>query len=143
MQPEQYYQAAGLAAMIPGFQMAIDALQAKLEELRTQLTELQSSTHVRQSKNAQHTVRHLINATRKPNWPTDPEERKAEMKRRMAKRNAKKGHGHPRNPDHPGNAAWKRKMRSSRKAQWAGLSPEDRQARLAKMQAGKAGKKAA
>jgi len=72
-------------------------------------------------------------------WSADPEERKREMRRRMGKRKAKpsvKLAGHPRDKDHPGHAAWVEMMRKVQKRTWAKLTPEERDERQRKLQAG-------
>lgn len=74
-----------------------------------------------------------------------PEERSAEMKRRVGKQarmhgkqNLGGGPNHPRNADHPGHAAWLKKMRQVSKASWTKLTPEQRAERQAKMARGRA-----
>jgi hypothetical protein len=77
---EQMIQAAGIAAMIPGFQMAIDALQQSLDRMRAQLQQLQKGDAP------------PVKARRNPSkayWSSmTPEERSKEMRRRIKKRRA-------------------------------------------------------
>jgi len=74
-------------------------------------------------------------------WSADPNERKREMKRRVAKRKAKQPSVkivglHPRDKAHPGHAAWVEMMRKVQKKSWAKLTQEERDERQRKLQAG-------
>ena len=87
---------------------------------------------------------------RKSGWPADPAARSLEMQRRRAlwHGDAKKSGPkkpkvtlakatHPRDPNHPDHAKWVAKMRRSNKKFWAGMTPEERAARIAKFTAGR------
>ena len=125
------YAQMGLAAMLPGMVHMLEMMQTEVDNMRTQLAAMQGQA-------AMGEPRRRGPGKRKPGygyalpegakgltgWPADPEERKLEMQRRMAK--------------------WKVKqpqkesaLSKQRKRAWAALSPAKRKARLAAMAAGK------
>lgn len=67
------------------------------------------------------------------------EERSAEMKRRMAVAQAKRGKTikipglHPRDPKHPGHDAWIEKMKAAQRKAWDSMSPAQQKAKNRKM----------
>ncbi len=73
-------------------------------------------------------------------WPDDPEERRAEMRRRQKVAAANRGGDklHPRDPQHPNHAKWLADIRKTSKKAWSQLSPAKRKARLVAMAAGRA-----
>jgi len=122
----------------------LEIVQQHVDELQAQLGQRQKRGPGRPPKAA------TIDATshiRTSGWPADPEERRAEMARRMKVAAEKKGanakiaqHGspnHPRHPDHPGHAKWAAKMKRSHRKAWAGLTEQQRQARIEKAVAGR------
>lgn len=110
----------------------IDALQAELDSIRATLAghlEPVPGKIGRPRKFKQREPGKLPSG-----WPADPEERRREMKRRMARRgkvSAKKS----------SIEQTVARMSKSAKASWARMSPRKRKERLAKMAAGRAAKK--
>jgi hypothetical protein len=124
------YAQMGVAALLPGMQFMIDRMQAELDTMRTLLTGLQEDGgSVKRGRPAKSRVNHM-------GWPADPEERKAEMRRRMKVRAAKKA-THPRDPNHPEHEQWVAKMSAATKKRWGKLSVRAKKERLARMQAGR------
>jgi len=118
-----FYAAAGLAAMIPGMQYAIDQMQKQLDEMKARLMTLQGGAPARRGRP-----------------PADPEARSREMKRRIAVSRGKavpKSATHPRDRNHPEHAAWLRKMKRAQKKRWEAMTPIVREAQLATMAAGR------
>jgi hypothetical protein len=83
-------------------------------------------------------------------WPDDPEERKLEMARRVAKRKPKDtpvvkvsalSPTDIRHPDHPDHKKWVNKATRARRKRWDALTPREQKARLAAMVAGRGLKK--
>jgi hypothetical protein len=106
------YAKMGMAAMLPGMVHMLELMQAEVDNFRTQLAALQGQEAAaddlpQKPKDAR---------ARASGWPDDPEERKAEMARRMKKA----------------------KMSKAAKARWGSMTAKERKARLAAMQAGKA-----
>jgi hypothetical protein len=135
---DKWYAAAGMHAIVPGLQIAVDTLQDLLTQISTQLDGLQAEASpitVREAKRIGRPPKKK-GATGRSGWPDDPEERKAEMARRMAKRAKPPGKLHPRDPRHPEHEKWKAKLRRAQLKKWNSLSPADRKKRLALMQAG-------
>lgn len=91
------YAQMGRAAMIPGFQYAIEVLQAQLDDLRSILSE-------------------SLNGAKSSN---------------------EKPSKQPRDRSHPEHEAWVKKMSVVRRKFWKSLTPEQRAAHMAKMQAGR------
>jgi hypothetical protein len=117
------YAQMGLAAMLPGMVHMLEMMQTEVDNMRTQLAALQGQAAMG-SQPKRRTGRPRGISKGLSGWPADPEERKLEMQRRMAK--------------------WKVKqpqkesaLSKQRKRAWAALSPAKRKARLAAMQAGK------
>lgn len=108
------YAKMGMAAMLPGMVHMLELMQAEVDNFRTQLAALQGQEAV---EGKRHGPRGGAMG-----WPDDPEERKAEMRRRMAVAKKKRGGLN---------------LSEQRKKAWAALSPAKRRARLAAMAAGK------
>jgi len=76
-------------------------------------------------------------------WPADPEERRREMARRMAKWHQPKTAPqrehkmHPRDRAHPDHAAWAAKMRAAQKKVWNRMTVAERKKRAADIAAGR------
>jgi len=152
--PEITHEEMGICAELPGVQRAIDRLISYKDGLLERLTALRQARgdlsygQVADAPAGRRgrppkallagTARDAADAMRRPSgWPADPEERKAEMQRRM-KVHAEKLDGqsrklHPRDARHPQHEAWVRKMRRVQKAYWKNLSPDERNARQQKM----------
>ena len=149
--PEITHEEMGICAELPGVQRAIDRLISYKDGLLERLTALRQArgdlsyeqvTVAPAGRRGRPpkallagTARDVADAMRHPSgWPADPEERKAEMQRRM-KVHAEKAAGklHPRDARHPQHEAWVRKMRRVQKAYWKNLSPDERNARQQKM----------
>jgi len=121
----QRYALLGMAAMLPGMEMAVEVLQQQIAEMRQALAEVQRT--VEKPWRAERPDRELrtveVPTSKRGGWPADPKERKAEMARRVNARVAKvRG----------------RKISEAQKSAWAGMSVRQRKARLAAMAAGKA-----
>ena len=107
------YALYGRACLIPGIQRSIECLQEMLDEIRNQLAGVEEvkpkRVYVRKKK-----------AKKGGGWSEDPEERKAEMARRLAKRAPDKRQppastgNHPSHRDHPGHDAWVKKTLKAR-----------------------------
>lgn len=135
----------GTAALIPGVVFVLERVQHILDELRGQLSEMQAAARSaeaeskalevvaapsarrvrRQSKpRVKSKPRGKIAAGKRPKsgWPDDPEERKAEMARRVkVARSKRKAEA----------------LSAAHKKHWASMSVRQRKARLVAMQAGK------
>jgi len=159
----RFHEIAGILAEIPGVQRSIDQLQRYKEQLQARVEELRSEGQhggKRQGAGRPTTKKRADNISVKTGRPvTDPfwahmsaKERSEEMRRRQAKGRAKQlaneqaeapklrpgqTTNHPRNPDHPGHAAWIEKMTAIQKARYAALSPRQRKEQAAKMLAGR------
>lgn len=121
--------AMGLAAMIPGVKHAQQAINQLLDSMLAQLEAMQNGSLPKRGRPPG-----LKSKTAGPWAGMTPEQRSAEMKRRISLR---KVNGHPRDADHPGHAAWAENLRKATKARWAKMSPKEKTARQAAMQAGK------
>jgi hypothetical protein len=107
------YAQMGMAAMLPGMEYALELMQRQINEIRESLSHLQQLDH---------TARNLPAKRQTKGWSDDPEERRAEMARRMQVARAKvKG----------------QTLSDQRKREWQQMSPRKRKARLAAMAAGK------
>ena len=136
---ETTFAALGMAALLPGMQHMLTLMQESLDQMRAALNVTQNGAA---SNPAPERGRPAGSKNRRYGWSDDPEERKAEMARRMAgtpKKPAVKLH--PRDAAHPEHAAWVRKMRKANKKMWAALTPKQRTERAAKAAAGRAAKK--
>jgi hypothetical protein len=127
-------QAAGIAAMLPGFQMAIDLLEERVADLRSQLAGLQG-LGVPTVKMHRKSLPHPKKRKGSNGWSANPEERKADMQRRMAKR---KPATHPRDKRHPQHDKWRETMRKAQLKRWGKMTVAEKKATQDKMQAGKA-----
>ena len=143
------YEIMGIAAMIPGFQAAVDILQSQLDEMREKLGALQNGNAPkkpgRPRKEQPPVETGELNARGKPlksgYWATlTPEERSAEMRRRREVQKANKP-THPRDPRHPDHEAWLKKLRRVAVKRWDAKTPAQKKAHLAKMIAGRNGEK--
>jgi hypothetical protein len=123
----------GMTSLLPGmqymFERVQECMQNELNEFRREIEALQNGAAAPV-------------ATGKNGWPDDPEERRREMKRRMAVRNAKatgkiptvKIPGlHPRDPAHPGHDVWLKKLRRIQKRKWNSMTPAEQKERLDRM----------
>ena len=119
------YAQMGMAALLPGMVHMLEIMQQQVDDFRTQLAALQGGAVLQKAKPGR-----PPNAAKRRGgamgWSSDPEERKAEMKRRMKVAAQKKGQ-----------AVKSSKLSEERKAQWAALSPAKRKARLKAMIAGR------
>jgi hypothetical protein len=95
MQSFEQMQAMGIAAMIPGFQMAIDTLQSAIDEMRRQLSNLQNPpaaaprkqgrTPLTDEERKARIMKRRVSKAARGYWAKmTPEERSVEMKRRLA-----------------------------------------------------------
>ena len=115
------YALMGMAALLPGMVRMLELMQSEVDNFRTRLAAMQgeAAMTVRQSRPPKKSRGGA------QGWSTDPEERKAEMARRMALRDRKKE---------------STELSKQRKAAWAALSPAKRKKRLAAMVAGRKAK---
>jgi hypothetical protein len=134
---EKLYAQMGLATLIPGMQRMIELMQLELDRMRAQLSGLQAKP----KRRGPGRPRGPLVSSGASGWPSDPEERSREMKRRQKVAAAKKA-VHPRHPDHPEHAKFVAKASAAAKARWAKMSVRARKERLAVMQAGKKDKAA-
>jgi hypothetical protein len=125
----------GKAAAIPGFQLAIEHLQAVLDGLRADLADAQNGSAPRKRGRPEGSKA----GPQAGYWAAlSAEERSAEMKRRMAVAKANGGGRwpagraklHPRDPRSPKHAQWLKKMAKANRDHWAGLSPKARKQRV-------------
>lgn len=114
----------GRAALIPGMQYMLDEMQQLLDKFREYLN---GEEPKKRGPKAGSLSTYWSKMT--------PEERSAEMVRRMNKR---KKTLHPRDVNHPDHQAWVEKMRKVSKASWNSLTAAQKKARLAQMRKGKA-----
>ena len=123
------YAQMGMAALLPGMQHMLTLMQQSLDEMRAALLMGQGGKRRGWPRGP---------ASGRRGWPEDPEERSAEMRRRMAMRNQEaKAANHPRHPDHPDHEKFIAKLKKARSKVWASMTPEQQKAHLAKMQKGK------
>ena len=113
------YEQMGLAALLPGMQHMIDCMQAELDRMRSELASMQNGAEPAKRK---YTPRAPALAKTASGWPTDPEERKREMARRVAKRRKSTPIETTRD-----------KMVAAGKRSWEQLSPYKRKQKIAKM----------
>lgn len=133
----QLHARMGMAALIPGFQRAIDFLQGELDELRTELMAMHGRSldaaasaavaapapaHRGRPRKTAAPATTPAPAKKRSGWPEDPEERRQEMKRRQEVKKAK----------HKAAA-----LSTAAKDRWANMSVRQRKARLAAMAAGR------
>jgi hypothetical protein len=130
----------GLACLIPGMQRMLDLMQGELDKLKGHLSQLQTEPQKRGRPPGKHQP--LVSTNHNSGWPSDPEERSREMKRRIGVRLQKKATlaapTHPRDPRHPNHESWLRKLKRLQRRNWEALSPKQKRDRLAAMQAGRA-----
>jgi hypothetical protein len=127
----ELYAQMGLATLIPGMQRMIELMQGELDKMHAQLARLQGASP-RKVLTRGTVGRPRKVSTGATGWPSDPEERSREMRRRMKVRAAKKA-THPRDPNHPGHAEWKKNVSAAAKKRWADMSFKARKERMAKM----------
>lgn len=113
----------GLMALLPGIDHAIERLQAERESILARLAAMQNGDAPAKRGGG----RPPGKGRGSTGWSADPEERKAEMQRRMAKWN----------PNFRQKKGFREKMRAAAKKRWAKMKPAERKQQLAKMQAGK------
>lgn len=119
----------GIAAMIPGVQTAIDVLTDLLENMRTQLAAYRGAESLPKPK-----TKYLTQKTKR-----------AELVAQGLTVNGKPRKAHPRDPNHPGHAAWLKKINAAKKVStkskhyskaqkgyWDAMSPEERKAEMAR-----------
>jgi hypothetical protein len=115
------YEMMGIAATIPGLQHAAQVIQDELDSLRARLAALQAGEENPQRRRGRPRGTATDGEIRS-GWPADPEERKREMARRMAKRKQKN---------------FRATMQEAARNVWAKMTPEQRANRLAAMKAGR------
>lgn len=134
------YAMSGMAAFLPGMVYMVELMQRQLTEFREQLASMQGIEQKPYS-NGQ------IAKRKKPirsGWEgMTVEERKAEMRRRLAKGLRKKAPLSAAHKDHPDHAKWVAKMGRVRKEAWARKTKAEKEQWKAAIQAGKAKKKLA
>lgn len=129
--PQTKYVAAGMAAMLPGMQYALDLLQGLVDEMRGQLAGMQAGLPVKPARGRPPKAA----AQGRNGWPASPAARKREMARRMAKRASRATH--PRQVGHPDHEQWLAQMRRAQARHWRGLTAAQRKARTDAMLAGR------
>jgi hypothetical protein len=141
----------GAAALLPGMRHLIKLMTAAYQEQASLFQALRNVVDVpaaaplvppaRRLGRPPKVVKDQVRvATGASSWPTDPEERSKEMKRRQALARARREGGevkavkipgmHPRDVRHPNHAAWVEKMQRVNKAAWERLSPKQRKQRV-------------
>lgn len=124
------YARIGLAAMLPGMQHMIELMQAELDRMRRMLTGLQE-TPAKKKMGRPRKVKSSEPEVFRSGWPADPEERKLEMRRRVAKRGQKAKA-----------EAKSAKLSKLARERWNNMSAREKKAKLKKMTAARYGKKA-
>jgi len=137
-----HYAQMGKAALLPGMVKMLDLMQRQIDQLRAEINGASATPrHVEGATKLGRPRRNVeaIKGRASSGWPSDPEARSAEMRRRQevaeAKRRAKL---HPRNPEHPGHAAWVASIGKATRSRWKKMTVAERKERLAKMAAGQA-----
>jgi hypothetical protein len=149
-----------MASMIPGMQYMLERMQAELDVMRARLTAAQAveARGVNAPRLGRPPGKRGPGGPARSGWSNmTAEERKVEMRRRMALA-AQKRNGTaraavnelngkparklvPRDLAHPDHDKWAKKQSRRMKAKWAGYTPAERQARVQAAAAGaKAGK---
>jgi hypothetical protein len=137
------YAQMGLAALIPGMQRMIELMQHELDMMRERLTGLQEPR-----KKTGRPPKAIAGEKLASGWPADPEERKAEARRRMQNRDSKRRQRAAKaaksmvSKDSPDHDKFRKKMKQAAKRRWANMSFKERKAKLAAMRAGRKQKKA-
>ena len=125
------YAASGMAAYLPGMQYMIELMQHELDEFRNRLALLQEMKEPVEGRKRGRPK----GSGGSYGWEgMTPEERSAEMKRRMQVHKRKLLVTHP---DHPDHAKWVAKMARLHRAVWAKKTKAEKEAWKAKMAAGK------
>jgi hypothetical protein len=134
------FEAMGLAAMLPGMQHMITLMQRELDNMRAALARIQERQNGYE-ETAEETAPRGKGSAQAAYWARmTPEERSAEMTRRLMlrdKKSAAKTAGadldrlHPRDVRSPRHEAWVKKMRAANKRTWSNYTPEQRAARVA------------
>jgi hypothetical protein len=134
------FEAGGIAQSLVGMRHARELLDMRIQELEQRLIELQTGEAppaepaVRRPRGRPAKARTVLPVTGLVNgWPADPEARKAEMRRRIAAHAQKKAAAQTDDKKE----AFRKKMRKAAKRVWSNLTPEQRTARLAAVQAGR------
>ena len=142
---ENLYAQMGMAALLPGMVRMLDLMQQQVSELQAQLASGENAEPKRQ------VGRPPRKKARTSPWTNmSAEDRSIEMKRRQAVARAKREGAvvpaepevdverlHPRDPRSPRHERWRKRVSKGRKRNWAEMSPRARNARLAKMAAGR------
>ena len=126
------YEQMGMAALLPGMTYAIELVQKQLDEMRAQLDGIVNGDVAEPKKQGRAKGSKMADAARS-GWPDDPEERRREMKRRIAKR--------AKNAEAAG-VNLRAKIAHGQKAAWASYTPAQRKRRIAAVMAGKMAAKA-
>lgn len=155
--PLDRYRAFGIAATLPGLQYAAEVIQGALDELRAQLAAMQNGDAPKKQRRISPDGIAAIQAAQKRRWAKasgddkrkggagvkafwanmTPEQRSAEMRRRMGKREVTEVKLHPRDAAHPDHDDWLAKTKKAARKRWANMTPKQQKARLAKMAAGR------
>lgn len=123
----RHYAASGMAAYLPGMVYMIEIMQRELDAMRARLVSLQEPR-----RKMGRPPKAIVGAKLASGWPADPEERSAEMKRRMQNRDSKR-----RQRAAKAVKPQTTELSKQRKKAWAALSPAKKKKRLAAMLAGK------
>jgi hypothetical protein len=118
----------GMAAMIPGIQAAVDALQQLLDDMRLQLAAAQGRDSVR------------VNKTPRENLDRQAAYRAKNVAKGLTA-GGKPRKLHPRDPNHPKHEEWAKKIAKAKgqkvkkyseaqKGYWANMTPEERKAEM-------------
>jgi hypothetical protein len=125
--PLDMYTQMGMAALLPGMQYALEQMHKLVEDFREQLAGLQNGS----GKTTTNKVGKKI-ATGYWDKMT-PEQRSAEMKRRMASRSGL----HPRDSKHPKHNEWLRKVRLANRRRWESMTPQQQREQMSAAGAGR------
>lgn len=143
----------GMAALIPGMQHILDLMQEELDRMRYALADAQGKNvrgRPRKDESERSPNTHAKTALppkpgMKNGWPIDPEERSAEMKRRLQVAREKKAelaHLHPNDLRHPDHEKYRKNLSRKLKLAWAKKSPAEKKAQLERINNAKARAKA-
>ena len=145
----------GIAALLPGMQYLIDKMQAQIDDFRQELARLQGTQPKKLGRPPKERPQNVESPARSRGsasyWAKmTPKERSAEMRRRQQvaagvkpgrkmppKAEAKPLKLHPRDPRHPGHAAYLKNLGKSSRNYWKNMTVAERKARLDKMAAGR------
>ena len=125
------FQEFGKASVIVGLQYAVEILQGMLDEIRAELD------GAKPKRGRPPGSRNKAAVKEWGGWSADPDERKREMARRMAKSHDDGKKLRVYDPRHPGHEAWIKKLRDGQRRIWDKLSPAQRKAKVRRLQAAK------